>query len=151
DDLMRLIHPFMPFITEEIWQQLSERKAGESIMVSLMPERRDFDAQILKQFDLLKEAIVQVRTVRKERNVPMRDVLSLMVLTGDDGYVPRFNPVLQKLVNLDVVQAVSEKVEGAVSFFVKSSEFFVPLASTINVEEELEKLEAELKYTEGFL
>jgi valyl-tRNA synthetase len=151
DDLMRLIHPFMPFITEEIWQQLSERKDGESIMVSLMPERRDFDVQILKQFDLLKEAIVQVRTVRKERNVPMRDVLSLMVLTGDDGYVPRFNPVLQKLVNLDVVQAVSEKVEGAVSFFVKSSEFFVPLASTINVEEELEKLEAELKYTEGFL
>jgi valyl-tRNA synthetase len=151
DDLMRLIHPFMPFITEEIWQQLSERKDGESIMVSLMPERKDFDAQILKQFDLLKESIVQVRTVRKERNVPMRDVLSLMVLTGDDGYVPRFNPVLQKLVNLDVVQAVSEKVEGAVSFFVKSSEFFVPLASTINVEEELEKLEAELKYTEGFL
>jgi valyl-tRNA synthetase len=151
DDLMRLIHPFMPFITEEIWQQLGERKSGESIMVSLMPERRDFDAQILKQFDLLKEAIVHVRTVRKERNVPMRDVLSLMVLPGDDGYVPRLNPVLQKLVNLDEVQAVSEKVEGAVSFFVKSSEFFVPLESSINVEEELEKLESELKYTEGFL
>jgi valyl-tRNA synthetase len=81
----------------------------------------------------------------------MRDVLSLNVLIGDDGYVARFNPVLQKLVNLDEVQVVSEKVEGAVSFFVKSSEFFVPLTSNINVEEELEKLDAELKYTEGFL
>ena len=151
DDLMRLIHPFMPFITEEIWHQLNERKAGESIMVSMMPERKDFDADILKQFDLVKEAIVHVRTVRKERNVAMRDVLSLKVLAGDDGYVARLNPVLQKLVNLDEVLAVSEKVEGAVSFFVKSSEFFVPLASTINVEEELEKLEGELKYTEGFL
>ena len=151
DDLMRLIHPFMPFITEEIWQQLSERKVGESIMVSLMPERKDFDAQILKHFDLVKEAIVHVRTVRKERNVPMREVLSLKVLSGDDGYVARFNPVLQKLVNLDEVVAISEKVEGAVSFFVKSSEFFVPLASIINVEEELEKLQAELQYTEGFL
>jgi len=151
DDLMRLIHPFMPFITEEIWQKLSERKQGQSIMVSLMPERKDFDANILKEFDLVKEAIVHMRTVRKEHSVAMRESLSLKVLPGDDGYVERFNPILQKLVNLDEVASISKKSEGAVSFFVKSSEFFVPLTTTINVEEEKQKLQAELKYTEGFL
>ncbi|WP_132430996.1 valine--tRNA ligase [Natronoflexus pectinivorans] len=151
DDLMHLIHPFMPFITEEVWHHLKERKEGESLMVSPMPALKSFDESLLKQFELVKEAIVNVRTVRKERNVAMRDTLELKVLKGDDGYVERFNPVVQKLVNLEDVSSVEEKVEGAVSFFVKSSEFFVPMESAIDVEEELEKLEKELQYTEGFL
>ncbi|ASB48597.1 valine--tRNA ligase [Alkalitalea saponilacus] len=151
EDLMHLIHPFMPFITEEVWHHLKERKEGESLMVSPMPALKSFDESLLKQFELVKEAIVNVRTVRKERNVAMRDTLELKVLKGDDGYVERFNPVVQKLVNLDGITSVEEKVEGAVSFFVKSSEFFVPMESAINIEEELEKLEKELQYTEGFL
>lgn len=81
----------------------------------------------------------------------MREALELKVLTGEDGYVARYNPVLTKLVNLESVTVVKEKEAGAESFMVKSTDFFVPLAATINVEEELEKLQAELKYTEGFL
>lgn len=151
DDMMHLLHPFMPFISEEIWQQLSPRKSGESIMVSQMPAQRAFDSELLQSFDLVKEAIQHVRTLRKNRNVPMREALELKVLSGEDGYVARYNPVLTKLVNLESVTVVKEKEAGAESFMVKSTEFFVPLAATVNVEEELEKLQAELKYTEGFL
>lgn len=151
DDLMRLLHPFMPFITEEIWHHIASRKDGESIMVSLLPDVKSYDKSILKQFELVKETIVNVRTVRKERNIPMRDLLKINVLVGDDGYIERFNPVVQKLVNVESVLTVDQKVEGAVSFFVKSSEFFVPLEINIDVAEELEKLEKELEYTEGFL
>lgn len=151
DDLMRLLHPFMPFITEEIWHHIANRKDGESIMVSLLPEVKSYDESILKQFELVKETIVNVRTVRKERNIPMRDLLKVNVLVGDDGYIERFNPVVQKLVNLESVLKVDKKVEGAVSFFVKSSEFFVPLEMNIDAAEELEKLQKELAYTEGFL
>lgn len=151
DDLMHLIHPFMPFITEEIWQQLSERREGESLMLSLMPASKPYDEEVLKQFELVKEVIVHTRTVRKERNIAMREELNMMVIAGDDGYVERFNPVLVKLVNIAEVVQVGEKVEGALSFFVKSSEFFIPLNAEIDPEEELKKLEAELKYTEGFL
>ncbi|WP_026474675.1 valine--tRNA ligase [Alkaliflexus imshenetskii] len=151
DDLMRLLHPFMPFITEEIWHHIANRKDGESIMVSLLPEVKSYDESILKQFELVKETIVNVRTVRKERNIPIRDLLKVNVLVGDDGYIERFNPVVQKLVNLESVLKVDKKVEGAVSFFVKSSEFFVPLEMNIDAAEELEKLQKELAYTEGFL
>ncbi len=151
DDLMRLLHPFMPFITEEIWHHLANRKDGKSIMVSLFPDVKSYDKSILKQFELVKETIVNVRTVRKDRNIPMRDLLKINVLVGDDGYIERFNPVVQKLVNVESVLTVDQKVEGAVSFFVKSSEFFVPLEINIDAAEELEKLEKELEYTEGFL
>src|SRR5690554_2793925 len=151
DDMMHLLHPFMPFISEEIWQKLSPRKSGESIMVSQMPAQRAFDSELLQSFDLVKEAIQHVRTLRKNRNVPMREALELKVLSGEDGYVARYNPVLTKLVNLESVTVVKEKEAGAESFMVKSTEFFVPLAATVNVEEELEKLQAELKYTEGFI
>src|SRR5690554_4228372 len=151
DELMRLIHPFMPFITEEIWHQLSDRKEGESVMVSLLPENRNFDKQILSQFNLVKEAIASIRTVRKEKNLPMRDALTLKVLAGKDGYVKKLNPILAKLTNLETIASVEAKVDGAVSFYVKSSEFFIPVEITVNVEEEILRLKDELKYTEGFL
>jgi valyl-tRNA synthetase len=150
-DLMHLLHPFMPFITEEIWHHLAQRKSDESLMVSLMPESRPFDIVVLSQFELVKEAIGNVRNIRKERNIAQREAISLKVFVGDDGFVPGLNPVLIKMVNLEELETVNEKVEGAVSFFVKSSEYFIPVQSNINVEEEMAKLTAELQYTEGFL
>lgn len=151
DDLMHLLHPFMPFITEEIWQHLQERKKGESLMVTLMPPLKPFDTQALGQFEKVKEAITFIRNIRKERNISFREELSLMVMNGDDGYDATYNPILIKMGTLNKVEEVSEKVEGALSFFVKSSEFFIPMESSINIDEEIEKLNTELKYTEGFL
>lgn len=151
DNLMRLLHPFMPFISEEIWHHLKERKDGESLMISPLPQQKPFDAAFIRQFEKVKEAITYIRNIRKERNISFREVLSLKVLNGDDGYDANFNAILVKMGILDKVEEVTEKVEGALSFFVKSSEFFIPIESSINIEEELEKLNTELKHTEGFL
>lgn len=151
DQMMRLIHPFMPFITEEIWQQLSPRKDGESIMVSMMPEIHGYDEALLQDFELVKEAVQNIRTVRKNHNIAMKEAIELKVMAGEDGYVERFNAVVSKLTNLSSVTAVTEKPGSAAGFMVKSSEFFVPLASTIDPQEELAKLKAELQYAEGFL
>ncbi len=151
DKMMRLLHPFMPFISEEIWQQLSLRKDGESIMVSMMPEIRGYNEGLLQDFELVKEAIQNIRTVRKNHNLAMKEAVELKVLAGEDGYVERLNPVVTKLANLDTVTVVTEKPGSAAGFMVKSSEFFVPLASTIDPLEELAKLKSELQYAEGFL
>lgn len=141
----------MPFITEEIWQQLNPRKDGESIMVSMMPEIHGYDEALLQDFELVKEAVQNIRTVRKNHNIAMKEAIELKVMAGEDGYVERFNAVVSKLTNLSSVTAVTEKPGSAAGFMVKSSEFFVPLASTIDPQEELAKLKAELQYAEGFL
>jgi valyl-tRNA synthetase len=151
DQLLRLMHPFMPFITEEIWQLLSERKDGESIMVSQMPEVKNYDAEMLAAFENVKEAISGIRNIRKEKNIPNKDALELKVQKGDKGYENSFDPVLIKLANLSAFNSVEEEVKGAASFRVKSTNFYVPLEDIIDVEEEIKKLEEELKYAKGFL
>lgn len=151
DDLMRLLHPFMPFITEEIWHHLEHRKEGESIMVSLQPEAKPYNAELLRQFEHVKEAIAGIRNLRQEKNLSPREALKAMVMTGKDGYFERLDPVLKKMANLESVETVGEKVKGAVSFLVKSSEYFIPLDGLINVDEEIAKLEEELKRMRGFL
>jgi len=151
DQLLRLMHPFMPFITEEIWQLLSERKEGESIMVSQMPEAKKYDAKMLSDFENVKEAISGIRNIRKEKNIPNKDALELKVQKGDKGYKNSFDPVLVKLANLSAFDAVNEEVKGASSFRVKSTNFYIPLEDIIDVEEEVKKLEEELKYAKGFL
>ncbi len=151
DDLTRLLHPFMPFITEEIWHQLSPRKEGESIMISPMPKNEAYDNVLLEEFEYAKEVIGAVRNIRKEKNIPFRDSLSLKVLRGEDGYFARFNPVLIKMANLESVEEAPEKVDQAISFFVKSTEFFIPMQGSVNVEEEIARLNAELDYARGFL
>jgi valyl-tRNA synthetase len=151
DDLARLLHPFMPFITEEIWQQLSPRKEGESIMISPMPKNEAYDNVLLEEFEHAKDVIGAVRNIRKEKNIPFRDSLSLKVLRGEDGYFARFNPVLIKMANLASVEEAPEKVDEAISFFVKSTEFFIPMQGSVNVEEEIARLNAELNYARGFL
>ncbi|WP_430812180.1 MULTISPECIES: valine--tRNA ligase [unclassified Carboxylicivirga] len=150
DKLLRLLHPFMPFLSEELWQALETRSEGESIMVSEMPQVKGLDLNIIDQFEMLKEGVGGVRTIRKEKNIPMKDALSLSILAGE-GFTPQFNAVLTKLANIDALNMVTEKVEGAVSFMVRTSEFFVPMDGLIDVEAEVAKLEKDLAHQQGFL
>ena len=148
DALLRLLHPFMPFITEELWQALEPRKEGESLMVALMPEVTLVDEAYLESFEIVKEIVSGVRTIRLQKNIPNKEELALQVLGGHND---AFNPVIAKMCNLSEITKTDDKAAGAVSFLVRTTEYAVPLGNMINVEEELVKLEEELKYQQGFL
>ncbi|MFK8271262.1 valine--tRNA ligase [Capnocytophaga stomatis] len=150
EDNLKLLHPFMPFITEEIWQHITERKPQEALVVAKYPEITSFDEQILAEFDAAAEVISGIRTIRKEKNIPFKEGISLSVLNNEQT-ATTFDVIIAKLGNLSELKYVSQKVEGAISFRVKSNEYFIPMQGNINVEEEIKKLEEELKYTQGFL
>ena len=149
DCLLRLLHPFMPFITEELWQHLADRNPGESLMVQLVPEAKTFDSELLARFETVKEVIGGIRTIRLQRNIPQKEQLALEIVGKNP--VAELNAVIAKLCNLSAISEVSAKSEGAAAFLVGTTEYTVPLGSLINVEEELKKLENDLKYQEGFL
>ena len=149
DCLLRLLHPFMPFITEELWQHLADRNPGESLMVQLVPEAKTFDSELLARFETVKEVIGGIRTIRLQRNIPQKEQLALEIVGKNP--VAELNVVIAKLCNLSAISEVSAKSEGAAAFLVGTTEYAVPLGSLINVEEELKKLENDLKYQEGFL
>ena len=151
DKLLKLIHPFMPFITEEIWQMLPGRKNGESIMVSLMPEAKKFNKDLLADFESVKETVSAVRTVRKEKGIPNKDKLELLIRADQDSYNAELLPVIIKLCNLSDISFVSEKQDGTVSFMVGTTEFFIPVEGRLDIESELVKLKEELEYNRGFL
>ena len=148
DVLLRLLHPFMPFITEELWQHISERTEGESIMYARVPEAGDVDADALAHMAVAKEIISGIRTVRLQKNIPNKNALSLQVV---GTFSNACRAIITKLANIDAIDEVSEKDATAASFLVGTTEYAVPLGSNINVEEELAKLNADLKYYEGFL
>ncbi len=149
EDLMKILHPFMPFITEEIWQRLSERKEGSSIMVERMPLPAPFEAGMLQRFDMVREIVTGIRAVRKDRNIPARDPLILCASPGATG--TEFDAVIVRICNLSEIRVVEGKVEGAASFRIQTHEFFVPLTDGVDHEKEIRKLEEELVYQEGFL
>ncbi len=148
DSLLRLLHPFLPFITEELWQALSDRKEGESIMIASIPEKKRYDAGLLTGFETVKDIVSNIRTVRTQKNIPNKDVLELQIIGQHDG---NFNPVIIKMSNLSSIENVDQKPAGCISFLVGTSEYAVPFGNNINVEEELAKLQEELVYLEGFL
>jgi valyl-tRNA synthetase len=148
DSLLRLLHPFMPFITEELWQALEPREKGESIMVSPTPQPQKADAGYLNAFEIAKEIIGGIRTVRLQKNIPNKEPVALQVLGEHDN---SFNPVISKMCNLTSISMVEEKAAGAVLFLVRTTEYAIPAGDMINVEEELAKLEEELTYLKGFL
>ena len=148
DMLLRLLHPFMPFITEELWQHLDERKDGESIMYALIPEPEQADQALLKAMADVKEIVGGVRNVRKQKNLPNKEQLTLQAVGGLNN---PFEAIITKLAGLEKIEAVTEKDATAATFMVGTAEFAVPLAGSIDVEEEIKKLEAELEYTRGFL
>ena len=148
DTLLRLLHPFMPFITEELWQHLAERKDGESIMYARIPEAEQADAAILKAMADVKEIVGGVRNVRKQKNLPNKEQLTLQAVGGLNNPL---EAIIIKLAGLEKVEAVTEKDPIAAAFMVGTAEFAVPVAGSIDVEEEIKKLEADLEYTRGFL
>ncbi len=148
DSLLRLLHPFMPFITEELWQALEPRREGDSLMVVRMPEIEPTDDVYLERFEIAKEIIGGVRAIRLQKNIPNKDPLELQIL-GD--HVDELNAVLVKMCNLSTVKKVEEKAMGAISFLVRTTEYAIPLGSRMDVQEELAKLRGELAYQQGFL
>ena len=148
ENLMLLLHPFMPFITEEIWHAIAERKEGDDIIIAQQPKFQGFDAEILKQFEFTQEVINNVRKVRSDKNIAFRDAIQLVVKGNANK---DFNCVIAKLCNVSEVSDVAEAPAGAFGFIVGSTEFFVPLTGSVDVEAEIKKLEEELKYAQGFL
>ena len=150
DALMRMLHPFMPFITEEIWQDLAPRKEEESICVASMPTASEEQPALLARFELAREVISSVRNIRNQKNLPQKEQLTLKVVE-DENYPAEFAPVIMKLANLTAIEPTTEKDPTAAAFIVKTTQYFVPLAGMIDTEAEKKKLEEELKYFEGFL
>ena len=150
DLLMRLIHPFMPFVTEEIWQDLAERKAGESIMYAHMPVAEEVNEALLARFTLATEVITNIRNVRKQKNIAQKNALTLNVI-ADENYPAEYAPVIAKMCNLESIEAITEKDPTADAFIVKTTQYFVPMGDQIDVEAEMKKLNDELTYLEGFL
>ena len=151
DKLVRLIHPFMPFITEEIWQLLSERQNGESVMVTLIPKAKKYSKEMVNGFETVKETISAVRSVRKDKDIPNKEKLELYILSDSDNPVSGYLPVIRKLCNLAEVKFVSEKQDGAASFMTGTTEYFIPLEGKLDIEAELEKIREEIEYHKGFL
>lgn len=148
DSLLKILHPFMPFITEELWQALETRKPGESIMVELMPKAKPVDEKLIADFEKVKEIIAGVRTVRLQKNIPNKEELKLQIIGAHNS---EFDAVITKLCNLESIENTTEKSADAVAFMVGTTEYAVPMGSLLNVEEEIKKMEDEIVYLEGFL
>ncbi|MDQ1772334.1 valine--tRNA ligase [Labilibaculum sp. A4] len=151
EKLMQLLHPFMPFLTEEIWQLLADRTDEDSIMVSVMHKPDSYDANLLAKFEQVKEVIVAVRNIRKQKNIAFKEVLEMNYKLKGDNYDASFDCVVAKMCNLTDITVANGEMTGAMSFIVNAVEYFIPLGDLVDVEEELKKMEEELKYTKGFL
>jgi valyl-tRNA synthetase len=151
ENLMKVIHPFMPFITEELWQMLKERKNGESIMISMMPDAKRYNKELVSDFEYIKETVTAIRSVRKAKDIPNRESLELMILAQKESYDSSLFPVVSKLCNLTEISFVLEKQKGAASFMIGTTEFFIPLQGKLDTEAEIAKLMEDLAYNRGFL
>lgn len=149
DNLLHLLHPFMPFITEELWQQMYEREEGESLMVCPLTINTYVDADTIRQFEVVKEVISNIRSIRLQKNIAQKEPLTLQVV--GENPVAEFSAVILKMCNLTAIDVVDAKTEGAASFMVGTTEYAVPLGNMIDVEAEIARMEVELKHKEGFL
>jgi valyl-tRNA synthetase len=150
EDNLKVLHPFMPFLTEEIWQNISERTAEEALIIAEYPSFVPVNETLIQEFKIASEVISGIRTIRKEKNIAFKDEIEFLVLNNEQVNT-NFDTVIQKLGNILTIKYVSDNVEGAISFRVKSNEYFIPMGDAIDVEAEKTKLNEELKYTEGFL
>lgn len=150
EQLLQQLHPFMPFITEEIWQNLRERKENESIMISGLPRNMTYDTAFLSCFEAVKEVIVGIRNIRKQNNIAFKDALELKV-RANDRYPAAFASIICKMGNISQVETISAPLQGAWSFIADTVEYFIPATGQVNTEEVKAKLTEELNYTRGFL
>ena len=148
DALLRMLHPFMPFITEELWQHLYDRKEGESIMTARMPEPQPVDMEIINRFETTKLVVAGIRTIRLPNGISTKEQLTLQIIGAHDH---SNDCILTKMTNLATIETIEEKDPAAASFRVHATEYAIPMSNAIDVEAELKKLEAELKYAQGFL
>jgi valyl-tRNA synthetase len=151
DKLMHIIHPFMPFITEEIWQYLLERKDGESLMMNRMPQFRKSKKSLIERFEIVKETVSSVRTIRKEKELPAREKLELFIKSSPDEFDKHFLPVIIKMASLSTVSFTDQKKDDAASFIVKTTEFYIPLKIRLDIGAEIIRINEELNYSRGFL
>ncbi|MEE9350164.1 MAG: valine--tRNA ligase [Flavobacteriaceae bacterium] len=147
---LKLLHPFMPFLTEEYWHILGERTAEEALIVSQYPLEKAFDKSIITDFDYTAEVISAIRNIRKEKNITFKESLELIV-SENEKYNPSFDVIIKKLCNISSINKSKESVDNALSFRVKSNEYFIPFSETIDVEAEKIKIQEELNYVTGFL
>jgi len=148
ETLLKLLHPFMPFITEEIWHLIDERKDGESMMIEKMPEAGIYKDDIINSFENVKETITAIRNVRNENSIAQKDAL-MLAIKGE--YDNQFNACVKKMANLSEIKSTEIKIDGAVTFLIQSAEFYIVLGDLIDVEEEIKKMNEELDYYKGFL
>ncbi|MCB9425416.1 MAG: valine--tRNA ligase [Flavobacteriales bacterium] len=147
---LRILHPFMPFLTEEIWQHIAERSVEEALIVSSWPEIITVNEDLIAEFEFTTEVVAGIRTIRKDKNIAFKDQIVLQII-NNENVSSSFDSVIKKLGNISELTYVTDKVEGALTYRVKSNEYFIPIAGAINVEEEIAKINEELKYTKGFL
>lgn len=150
EDNLKVLHPFMPFLTEEIWQHITDRRSEEALIIAEYPKLKEVNETLINDFKFASEVISGIRTIRKERNIAFKNTIDLLVINNENA-TNYFDAVIEKLGNIADLSYVSEKVDGALSYRVKSNEYFIPVKAAINAEEEKIKLLEELKYTEGFL
>jgi len=150
EDNLKLLHPFMPFISEEIWQYITKRTPEDALIIANYPKIALYNEQINTDFEMVKEVVSGVRTIRKEKNISFKDTIELFVI-NNENLSSAYDPVIMKLGNVSKMKSVTSSVEGALTFRVQSNEYFIPISGAVNIEEEIEKLNAELHYTEGFL
>ncbi len=150
EKIVKILHPFMPFISEEIWQLLGERNKKEALIISPWPKIENVNEELVKDFEFTTEVISGIRNIRKKKNIPNKDQIELFAL-NHEKVDKALNVIIEKLGNLSHFECIKNKKEDSLSFRVKSNEYFIPMGENINVEEEIEKLESELIYTEGFL
>ncbi|WP_419212320.1 valine--tRNA ligase [Maribacter sp. X9] len=147
---LKLLHPFMPFLTEEVWQHIAERKASEALVIAEWPKTGKINETLISQFDFAAEVIAGVRTIRKEKNIPMKETVELSVLNNEMVNAD-WDVIISKLTNISTITYIDAPLEGALTFRVKSNEYFVPMEGAIDIEAEITKIQEELKYTKGFL
>ncbi|OIQ21870.1 valine--tRNA ligase [Lacinutrix sp. MedPE-SW] len=150
EDNLKILHPFMPFLTEEIWQYIAKRTPEEALIIAKWPEAKPVNKEIISQFEFASEVISGIRNIRKEKNIAFKDAISFSVI-NNEKFNSDFDTVIAKLGNLEAIDYVKEPVEGALTFRVKSNEYFIPMEGAIDIEAEIKKLTEELNYTEGFL
>ena len=147
---LKLLHPFMPFLTEEVWQFIAERTTEEALIIAKWPEEGDVNNNLIVEFEFSAEVVSGIRTIRKEKNIPMKEALEVSVL-NKEKVAKDWDVVICKLTNVSEISYVDAAVDGALSFRVKSNEYFIPMDGAIDIEAEIAKIQEELKYTKGFL
>ena len=151
ENLMKILHPFMPFITEDIWHLLKERQDGDDLIIAQQPAQKVVDNDILNQFLFTQDVINNIRKIRAEKNISMKEAIELIVVDKDGSVNKEFDSVIMKLCNVSSVNYVTENPQDAFGFLVKATEYFIPVTDNIDTEAEIKKLEEELAYAQGFL